>query len=73
MFVKTYVAYISRSLCGWTQEISPQVDQLDWKRHRGPGGTGYYKVAGDHTPGKDACKNWFHLFLMHMHGLMFET
>ncbi|GAU93873.1 hypothetical protein RvY_05741 [Ramazzottius varieornatus] len=48
------------SLCGWTQETSP-ADQIDWKRHRGPGGTGHYKVAGDHTPGKDAFG--FYLFL----------
>jgi hypothetical protein len=42
------------SMCGWTQEVTP-MDQLDWRRHRGPGGTGWYKIQGDHTPGKDAC------------------
>ena len=43
------------SMCGWTQEVAPQ-DQLDFRRNRGVGGTGWYKIQGDHTPGKDACK-----------------
>ncbi|OQV23710.1 hypothetical protein BV898_02446 [Hypsibius exemplaris] len=48
------------SMCGWTQEMTP-IDQLDWRRNRGSGGSGWYRIQGDHTPGKDAFG--FYLYL----------
>lgn len=48
------------SMCGWTHENTGpgqnSRDRIDWKRQRGAGGIGWYKIQGDHTPGKDACK-----------------
>ncbi|XP_055348157.1 uncharacterized protein LOC129595246 [Paramacrobiotus metropolitanus] len=47
-------------LCGWNQETAP-LDQCDWRRQRGVAGNGWFKIQGDHTPGKDA--HGYFLFL----------